>query len=128
MRKKERHKYNPQEASAAANKRWETARARLEETPAETLRRLSLDPNVPAYAQVQAAKALGQMPAPEDEQEWRSSVQVRADFSPPTWAETILVAHDRGPLINTGTGEDLLCDGCVGRLREQRRRELGEAA
>jgi hypothetical protein len=97
MRK--RNKFDSEKARAAARKRWETKpEPPAEETPADTLRRLSLDPNVPPYAQVQAAKALSQLPDVEAEQEWRDSVQVRPDWNPPTWDEVLEVARQAGAI------------------------------
>jgi hypothetical protein len=100
MRKRTKGSFSSSEqAREAAKRRWEAkpeSQVSSEETPAETLRRLSLDPNVPAYAQVQAAKALSQLPDVEAEQEWRDSPQIRADYLPPTWDEVLAVARQAG--------------------------------
>jgi hypothetical protein len=103
MPRKNRTSFNAKSASEAARKRWQKPREpeapevpTEEETPAQTLRRLSLDPKVPAYAQVQAAKALSMLPDVEAENHWRASPQVRPDYTPPTWEEILEVARKAG--------------------------------
>lgn len=49
-------------------------------------------------ARTAAAKALMAQPAPDTEQEWRSSVQVRSDYEPPSWPEVFAVAKAAGAL------------------------------
>jgi hypothetical protein len=66
--------------------------------PWVVLRSIAGDKKVPAYSRTQAAKALMAQPAPEAEAEWRSSVQVRPDYEPPTWPEVLAVAKDAGAL------------------------------
>ena len=96
---------SPEEAREAAKKSAEKRRqnkleaealATGEVDPWEVLRSIAGDKKTPAYSRTQAAKALMAQPAPEAEQEWRSSVQVRPDFEPPGWQEVLLVAKAAG--------------------------------
>jgi hypothetical protein len=64
--------------------------------PWDVLREIAGNKRVPAYSRTQAAKALQANPAPAAEAEWKSSVQVRADYEPPTWPEVLLVAKAAG--------------------------------
>jgi Family of unknown function (DUF5681) len=60
------------------------------ETPREILREIATNKRNPAYARAQAAKALSQLESEyEQEHEWTKSVQVRPDWSPPTWEDVI---------------------------------------
>jgi hypothetical protein len=67
--------------------------------PWEVLREIAGNKKVPAYSRTQAAKALQANPAPAAEAEWRNSVQVRADFEPPTWEEIGAVARAAGAIL-----------------------------
>jgi hypothetical protein len=96
---------SPEEAREAAKKSAEARRLKRELAevsgeldPWEVLRGIAGDKKVPAYSRTQAAKALMAQPAPEAEAEWRSSVQVRPDYEPPTWREVLLVAKAAGAL------------------------------
>jgi hypothetical protein len=101
MRKRQ-HRYDSKSASEAAKKRWgaqpeDTPEApTIPSTPVETLRQLSLDPNVPSYARVNAAKALAALEPPEPEHRWQDSPQVQPGYTPPTWPEVIAYAKSIG--------------------------------
>jgi hypothetical protein len=104
---KKRHSFNSKTAREAGRRSAEARRQAREEapenttepeTPAQTLRRLSLDKNVPAYAQVQAAKALSALEPPEFEERWMDSPQVQPGYTVPDWYETFSTAINYGCL------------------------------
>lgn len=65
--------------------------------PVNVLREIANDKKNPAYARTQAVKALAQI-APEIEAEWKRSVQVRPDFTPPNWPEVLRFAVSIGAI------------------------------
>lgn len=68
----------------------------LEELGPSVLRELVSDVKTPASVRAQAAKYLADLPVEDDDGGWRSSVQVRSDYEPPSWDEVLLVAKDAG--------------------------------
>lgn len=64
--------------------------------PWAVVRGIASNKSVPAYVRTQAAKILMQLPAAPEEAEWKRSVQVRPDFSPPSWDEVRSVMDAAG--------------------------------
>jgi hypothetical protein len=57
------------------------------------------DPATAGYVRVRAAEALARLkPYDDASTDWRSSAQVRPDYSPPTWDEVLAVARQAGAI------------------------------
>jgi hypothetical protein len=110
--KKNAGQFNSARAKDAARASWDKRRARAKEQeeadgpvdvsslPRNVLERLLKNPSTAPYVQVQAATALERMGPPEGEgEEWTRSVQVRPDYSPPTWDEVLKVAREAGAIV-----------------------------
>ena len=95
-----------QKKSAAARKRNLAMKAQavhekyqhlpLEELAPAVLRELVSDSRTSANVRAQAARILLDVPVEDDDGGWRASVQVRADYTPPSWDEVLVVAREAG--------------------------------
>ena len=70
----------------------------LEQLGPKVLRELASNPKTPESVRAQAAKALIDVPDENDEGDWRASVQVRPDYTPPSWEQVLRVAKEAGAI------------------------------